>query len=69
MLPHSSIFSWLTSRSQFSHNTREIQDRHIQFAKRQMVDNTFNDEHYATFYGGDFSNVSLSDVLSSLSCS
>ncbi|PSR94097.1 hypothetical protein PHLCEN_2v4525 [Hermanssonia centrifuga] len=43
--------------SEFSHDTREIQARHIQHAKRQMIDSTgFDDEHYPTFYGGDFSN-------------
>ncbi|THG99644.1 hypothetical protein EW026_g2760 [Hermanssonia centrifuga] len=44
--------------SEFSHDTREIQARHIQHAKRQMIDSTgFDDEHYPTFYGGDFSNA------------
>ncbi|KAF8879717.1 PhoD-like phosphatase-domain-containing protein [Infundibulicybe gibba] len=44
---------------QFSHDTGAIQKRHIQHARRQMPveDATpFKDEHYATFYGADFSN-------------
>lgn len=46
--------------SQFARDTKEIQKRHIQHAKRQTVDSSgFVDEHYPTFYGGDFSNVSL----------
>ena len=43
---------------QFARDTKEIHARHIQHAKRQMIDSTgFLDEHYPTFYGGDFSNV------------
>lgn len=43
---------------QFSRDTREIQARHIQHAKRQMESAVgFEDEHYPTFFGGDFSNV------------
>ena len=43
---------------QFSRDTREIQARHIQHAKRQMGSAAgFEDEHYPTFFGGDFSNV------------
>ncbi|KAH9901602.1 PhoD-like phosphatase-domain-containing protein [Cubamyces lactineus] len=44
-----------------SHNTRALKARHIAFAKRQsQLDDTrsshgFTDEHYPTFYGGDFS--------------
>lgn len=46
------------SFAQFSHDTRAIQARHIRHAKRQMIDSTgLSDEHYPTFYGGDFSNV------------
>ncbi|KAF8885980.1 PhoD-like phosphatase-domain-containing protein [Infundibulicybe gibba] len=44
---------------QLAHNTREIQKRHVQHARRQMdvADATkFDDEHYPTFYGADFSN-------------
>ncbi|KAF9500934.1 hypothetical protein BDN71DRAFT_1380970 [Pleurotus eryngii] len=42
---------------QASHNTKNIQARHIQHARRQTVDaGSFTDEHYPTFYGGDFSN-------------
>ncbi|CDO72907.1 hypothetical protein BN946_scf185002.g92 [Trametes cinnabarina] len=43
-----------------SHNTRALQARHVEFAKRQLSDTQssdgFKDEHYPTFYGGDFSN-------------
>ncbi|OBZ69218.1 Alkaline phosphatase D [Grifola frondosa] len=42
-----------------SHNTRSIQARNIQLAKRQITGASaagFTDEHYPTFYGGDFSN-------------
>ncbi|KAJ3551377.1 hypothetical protein NM688_g4736 [Phlebia brevispora] len=43
---------------EFSHDTREIQARHIAYAKRQEVDASgFTDDHYPTFYGGDFSNA------------
>ncbi|KAI0797673.1 PhoD-like phosphatase-domain-containing protein [Abortiporus biennis] len=43
---------------EFAHDTKAIQDRHIQHAKRQMIDSTgFSDDHYPTFYGGDFSNA------------
>ncbi|KAJ8456657.1 hypothetical protein ONZ51_g11989 [Trametes cubensis] len=44
-----------------SHNTRSLKARHVAFAKRQsQLDDTqssngFTDEHYPTFYGGDFS--------------
>ncbi|KAI0332126.1 hypothetical protein GY45DRAFT_1247315 [Cubamyces sp. BRFM 1775] len=44
-----------------SHNTRALKARHVAFAKRQsQLDDTqssngFTDEHYPTFYGGDFS--------------
>ncbi|TCD61811.1 hypothetical protein EIP91_007876 [Steccherinum ochraceum] len=42
----------------FSHDTRAIQARHIELAKRQTVDASgFSDDHYPTFYGGDFSNA------------
>lgn len=56
--------------NKFSLNTRAIEARHIAFAKRQVIGSTgFEDEHYPTFYGGDFSNVSafLSLYLASLS--
>ncbi|KAI0831518.1 PhoD-like phosphatase-domain-containing protein [Trametes gibbosa] len=43
-----------------SHNTRSLQARHIEYAKRQLSDTQssdgFKDEHYPTFYGGDFSS-------------
>ncbi|KAJ3551378.1 hypothetical protein NM688_g4737 [Phlebia brevispora] len=43
---------------QFSHDTRKLQARHVAYVKRQTVDNTgFDDEHYPTFYGADFSNA------------
>ncbi|KAJ3492307.1 hypothetical protein NLI96_g25 [Meripilus lineatus] len=43
--------------NEFSHDTRAIQAHHIRHAKRQMIDSTgLSDEHYPTFYGGDFSN-------------
>ncbi|KAI0709471.1 PhoD-like phosphatase-domain-containing protein [Earliella scabrosa] len=44
-----------------SHDTRSLKARHVDFVKRQQLDDTqssngFTDEHYPTFYGGDFSN-------------
>ncbi|KIJ34147.1 hypothetical protein M422DRAFT_263800 [Sphaerobolus stellatus SS14] len=44
---------------QFARDTGAIQKRHMQaFRKRQTVPaGTFGDEHYPTFYGGDFSNT------------
>ncbi|TBU35768.1 PhoD-like phosphatase-domain-containing protein [Dichomitus squalens] len=45
-----------------SHDTRSLQARHVQFVKRQhqlddtVSSNGFTDEHYPTFYGGDFSS-------------
>ncbi|KAI0780724.1 PhoD-like phosphatase-domain-containing protein [Trametes elegans] len=43
-----------------SHNTRSIQARHAEYVKRQLSDTEssdgFEDEHYPTFYGGDFSS-------------
>ncbi|KAH9946357.1 PhoD-like phosphatase-domain-containing protein [Epithele typhae] len=45
-----------------SHDTRSLQARHVAFVKRQSrLDDTesssaFTDEHYPTFYGGDFSS-------------
>ena len=45
---------------QFSQNTRSIHARHVQHARRQVVDASgLVDEHYPTFYGADFSNVHL----------
>ncbi|KAF8893591.1 PhoD-like phosphatase-domain-containing protein [Infundibulicybe gibba] len=44
----------------FSRDTRAIHKRYAQHARRQMAvtDATkFDDEHYPTFYGADFSNV------------
>lgn len=45
---------------QFSHDTREIQARHIRSLneKRRVQANEFTDDAYPTFYGADFSNVS-----------
>jgi alkaline phosphatase D len=43
---------------QFSRDTNAIHTRFIRHAKRQIGDATvFDDEHYPTFYGSDFSNV------------
>ncbi|EIW60084.1 uncharacterized protein TRAVEDRAFT_145154 [Trametes versicolor FP-101664 SS1] len=43
-----------------SHNTRSLHARGIAYAKRQLSDTEssdgFKDEHYPTFYGGDFSS-------------
>ncbi|KAI0807617.1 PhoD-like phosphatase-domain-containing protein [Fomes fomentarius] len=45
-----------------SHDTNSLKARHVDFVKRQQqLDDTqssdgFTDEHYPTFYGGDFSN-------------
>ncbi|KAI0636767.1 PhoD-like phosphatase-domain-containing protein [Trametes polyzona] len=43
-----------------SHDTRSLQARHLAFAKRQLADTQssegFEDGHYPTFYGGDFSD-------------
>ncbi|KAI9466285.1 PhoD-like phosphatase-domain-containing protein, partial [Lactarius psammicola] len=42
---------------QFSRDTDAIHTRFVGHAKRQLGDATvFNDEHYPTFYGSDFSN-------------
>ena len=39
-------------------NTRAVEARHIAHVKRQVINAAgFDDEHYPTFYGGDFSNV------------
>ena len=40
-------------------NTHEVHERHARaYAKRQLQDaGDFADNHYPTFYGGDFSNV------------
>ncbi|KAI0709470.1 PhoD-like phosphatase-domain-containing protein [Earliella scabrosa] len=42
-----------------SHNTKSLLRRHAEFAKRQLGNTEssdgFTDEHYPTFYGGDFS--------------
>ncbi|GJE95207.1 alkaline phosphatase D family protein [Phanerochaete sordida] len=48
----------------FSVNTRALEKRHIEHVKRQSLPEipdteaaaSFDDEHYPTFYGGDFSN-------------
>ncbi|KAH9901601.1 PhoD-like phosphatase-domain-containing protein [Cubamyces lactineus] len=49
------------NRPQLAHDTASLQARHLGFAKRQWFSDTqsskdFKDEHYPTFYGGDFSN-------------
>ncbi|KAI5834905.1 hypothetical protein K523DRAFT_292741 [Schizophyllum commune Tattone D] len=42
---------------QLARDTQAIEKRHAQFAKRQTQDaSPFEDDHYPTFYGGDFSN-------------
>lgn len=57
---------------QFARDTKAIHARHVQnikrnLAKRQVEDATqFNDEHYPTFYGADFSNVCFSSRTKSL---
>ncbi|RDX56550.1 hypothetical protein OH76DRAFT_1426103 [Lentinus brumalis] len=51
-----------TNAIHLSHDTRSLQRRHVEFVKRQsQLDDTessegFTDEHYPTFYGGDFSS-------------
>lgn len=57
---------------QFARDTKAIHARNVQnikrnLAKRQVEDATqFNDEHYPTFYGADFSNVCFSSRTKSL---
>ncbi|KAJ6547488.1 PhoD-like phosphatase-domain-containing protein [Mycena capillaripes] len=42
---------------ELSHNTQELQSRHLQHVRRQNTDAApFSDNHYPTFYGSDFSN-------------
>ncbi|KAI0035945.1 PhoD-like phosphatase-domain-containing protein [Vararia minispora EC-137] len=42
---------------QFARDTREIHARHVAHARRQAISaEGFDDQHYPTFYGGDFSN-------------
>ncbi|KAK7014925.1 alkaline phosphatase D [Favolaschia claudopus] len=42
---------------QLSHDTKQLQARHVQHIRRQTMDaSPFNDKHYPTFYGSDFSN-------------
>ncbi|RDB21292.1 Alkaline phosphatase D [Hypsizygus marmoreus] len=41
---------------QLSHNTQEIQNRYLTHARRQVTDASFKDDHYPTFYGGEFGN-------------
>ncbi|KAI0780723.1 PhoD-like phosphatase-domain-containing protein [Trametes elegans] len=45
---------------QLSHNTRALEARHVEFVKRRLTDTQSSDgiidEHYPTFYGGDFRN-------------
>ncbi|KAI8968680.1 PhoD-like phosphatase-domain-containing protein [Trametes punicea] len=56
-LAYSSPFS---NAPHLSHNTWALQARHAAFVKRQLSDTEssegLTDEHYPTFYGGDFSN-------------
>ncbi|KAI0673017.1 PhoD-like phosphatase-domain-containing protein [Trametes maxima] len=56
-LAYSSPF---TNAPHLSHDTRSLQKRHADYVKRQLSDtqssNGFKDEHYPTFYGGDFSS-------------
>lgn len=50
--------------SKLAVDTQAIQERQIQHVRRQYVDaESFQDHHYPTFYGGDFSNASSSFVL------
>ncbi|KAI0664599.1 PhoD-like phosphatase-domain-containing protein [Cubamyces menziesii] len=49
------------NQPQLSHDTATLQARHLELVKRQWFSDTessknFKDEHYPTFYGGDFSN-------------
>ncbi|KAI0054180.1 hypothetical protein FA95DRAFT_1480080 [Auriscalpium vulgare] len=42
---------------QLGHDTAEIHTRHVRHARRQVqAAGTFDDAHYPTFYGADFSN-------------
>ncbi|TFY78407.1 hypothetical protein EWM64_g5606 [Hericium alpestre] len=42
---------------QFGRDTRELHARHLRNGRRQVqAASAFDDEHYPTFYGGDFSN-------------
>ncbi len=51
--------SLTTSCIQLAYNTTVIQKRHLEHVRRQLGDaQAFEDNHYPTFYGGDFSNVS-----------
>ncbi|KAJ3786798.1 PhoD-like phosphatase-domain-containing protein [Lentinula aff. detonsa] len=53
-LAYSSPF---TGHDQLAIDTKQLAKRHIAHARRQTEDATgFVDEHYTTFYGGDFSN-------------
>ncbi|KAI0647252.1 PhoD-like phosphatase-domain-containing protein [Trametes meyenii] len=56
-LAYSSPF---TNTPHLSHDTRFLQRRHAHDVKRQLSDTQgsdgFKDEHYPTFYGGDFSS-------------
>ena len=53
--------------SQLARDAQAIEKRHAQFAKRQTQDaSPFEDNHYPTFYGGDFSNVSCLEPITIL---
>lgn len=42
---------------EFAHDTYSIHARHLENVRRQVADaSKFEDDHYATFYGGDFGN-------------
>ncbi|THH20670.1 hypothetical protein EW146_g707 [Bondarzewia mesenterica] len=58
LLDHNLVYrSPFHDRPQFSRDTREIHERHVRNARRQVISaSTFKDEHYPTFYGADFSN-------------
>ena len=47
------------SHPQFARDTNEIHSRLFkrQIPQEEQIANTFDDEHYPTFYSGDFSNV------------
>lgn len=43
---------------QLGHDIDNLHKRQVQHVRRQIQDaGKFEDEHYVTFYGGDFSNV------------
>lgn len=57
------VINGLLTYLQFARDTKTIQKRHIQHAKRQMANSTgYTNEAYPTFYGQDFSNVIITLV-------